>query len=152
VTGHLTYDANVARLEDLRRRAERRRAARNAAGRRTSAAEHVRRGDGGRPGVDAVATVMAAVTIRRATAADRAALERLAALDSARAPVGDVLIAEVGAEAVGAIEVASGSTIADPFRPTAELVELLSLRAARLRGAADRRRLRLRPRAAYRAA
>jgi hypothetical protein len=30
--------------------------------------------------------------------------------------------------------------VADPFRPTAELVELLSLRAARLRGGSDRRR------------
>jgi hypothetical protein len=63
-----------------------------------------------------------------------------------------VLMAEVGDEALGAIEVATGATIADPFRPTAELVELLSLRAARLRGGSDRRRLRLRPRAAYRAA
>ncbi len=140
MTGHLTYDANVARLEDLRRRAERRRAARTATGRRTRAATHVHRG------------VAEDVTIRRATAADRAALERLAALDSARAPVGEVLIAVVGDEAVGAIEIAGGAAIADPFRPTAELVELLSLRAARLRGGADRRRLRLRPRAAYRAA
>jgi hypothetical protein len=92
------------------------------------------------------------VTIRRATAADRVTLERLAALDSAPALVDNVLIAEVGDEALAAIEVASGATIADPFRPTAELAELLSLRATRLRGGSDRRRLRLRPRPAYRAA
>ena len=140
MTGHLTYDANVARLEDLRRRAERRRAARTATGRTTPAATHVPR------------CVVEDVTIRRATEADRAALDRLAALDSARAPVGEVLIAVVGDEAWGAIEIGGGAAIADPFRPTAALVELLSLRAARLRGGADRRRLRLRPRAAYRAA
>jgi hypothetical protein len=139
VTGHLTYDANVARLEDLHGRAERRRMARRAA--RTSI-----------PAATQTRGVAEPVTIRRATAADRATLERLAALDSARAPVGDVLIAEVGNEAAGAIEIASGATIADPFRPTAELVELLSLRAARLHGSADRRGLRLRLRAAYRAA
>jgi len=92
------------------------------------------------------------ITIRRSTAADRATLERLAALDSAPMPTGEVLMAELGGEAAGAIEVASGATIADPFRPTAELVELLRVRAVRLRGgAAARRRPRLRPRAAYRA-
>ena len=140
MTGHQTYDANVARLEDLHGRAERRRMARRAARTSIPAATQTRVG------------VAEPVTIRRATAADRATLERLAALDSAPAPDGDVLMAEVGGEAVGAIEVASGATIADPFRPTAELVELLSLRAARLRGGSDRRRLWLRPRAAYRAA
>ena len=59
-------------------------------------------------------------------------------------------IAEVREQVLGAIEVASGAMIADPFRPTAELVELLGVRAARLR--ASPRRLRLRPRWAYRAA
>ena len=139
MTGHLTYDANMARLEDLHERAGRRRTARRGTRTAVPAATQTRRG------------VAEPVTIRRATAADRATLERLAALDSAPVPVGDVLMAEVGDEALGAIEVASGATIADPFRPTAELVELLSLRAARLRGGSDRRRLRLRPRAAYRA-
>jgi hypothetical protein len=81
VTGHLTYDANVARLEDLHGRAERRRMARRAARTSIPAATQTRVG------------VAEPVTIRRATAADRATLERLAALDSARAPVGDVLIA-----------------------------------------------------------
>jgi hypothetical protein len=128
VTGHLTYDANVARLEDLHGRAERRRTARRAARTSIPASTQTRVG------------VAEPVTIRRATADDRATLERLAALDSAPALVGDVLIAEVGDEALGAIEVATGATIADPFRPTAELVELLSLRAARLRGGSDRRR------------
>jgi hypothetical protein len=140
VTGYLTYDANMARLEDLHTRADRRRMARRAARTAIPAATQTR------------VRVAEPVTIRRATAADRATLERLAALDSAPTPSGDVLMAEVGDEAWGAVEVATGATIADPFRPTAELVDLLSLRAARLRGGSDRRRLRLRPRAAYRAA
>jgi hypothetical protein len=93
------------------------------------------------------------IAIRRATESDRPALERLAALDSAPAPTGEVLIAEVGDEPQAAIEVASGATIADPFRPTAHLVELLGLRVARLRqGTGSPRRLRLRSRSAYGAA
>jgi hypothetical protein len=140
MTGHLTYDANMSRLDDLHARAERRRTARRAERTAIRAITQTRVG------------VAQPVTIRRATEADRMTLERLATLDSSQAPAGDVLIAELGDEALGAIEVASGAAIADPFRPTAELVELLSLRAARLRGGPDRRRLRLRPRAAYRAA
>jgi hypothetical protein len=138
VTGQLTYDANVARLQDLHRQAKRRRTVRGAA---RAAADRQRQLRPAEP-----------VTIRRATAADRVALERLAALDSAPAPVGDVLIAEIADEAVAAIELAGGATIADPFRPTAELVELLGMRAATLRGVSTGRRLRLRPRAAYRVA
>lgn len=96
---------------------------------------------------------MTPIGIRRATAADRAALERLAALDSARVPAGDMLIAEVGGEPQAAIEIATGAAIADPFRATRMLVELLDLRAARLRAGADVRRRRwLRSRSACRAA
>jgi hypothetical protein len=142
VNAQLTYDAHGTRIEDLRRLAERRRRTPDATGPATPA--------------DTPACVRAAasITIRRSTAADRAALERLAALDSAPRLTGEVLLAELDGEAAGAIEVASGATIADPFRPTAELVELLRVRAVGLRGAAARRRprLRLRLRAAYRAA
>jgi len=93
------------------------------------------------------------IAIRRATEADRAALERRAALDSAPTSSGEVLLAEVGGEPQAAIEIASGATIADPFRPTAYLIELLSLRAARLReGTVSPRRLRLPWCSAYRTA
>jgi hypothetical protein len=92
-----------------------------------------------------------AIAIRRATEADRFTLERLAALDSAPAPTGDVLIAVVGGEPQAAVEVASGDAVADPFRPTAHVVELLSLRAARMRerSSSRRRRFGLRRRPAY---
>jgi hypothetical protein len=68
-----------------------------------------------------------ALTMRRADLADLAALDRLAALDSATAPTGDVLVAEVAGELWAALEIASGTVIADPFRPSGELVELLRL-------------------------
>jgi hypothetical protein len=92
-----------------------------------------------------------ALTIRRATAADAFALRRLAAIDSAAPPTGDVLIAEMGNELWAAVAVETGAAIADPFRPSADLVELLRFRAERMRGDehAHRRALaRLLPRAA----
>jgi hypothetical protein len=91
------------------------------------------------------------LTIRRASDVDDVALNRLAALDSASPPTGNVLIAEMGEELWAAIEVDSGDAIADPFRPSGELVELLRFRAHAIRGdaAGERRSLaRLLPRAA----
>jgi len=70
------------------------------------------------------------ISIRLATDADNPTLLRLAALDSAPAPHGPVLVADLDGEIVAArsIEHARGS-IADPFRPTADARELLELRA-----------------------
>ena len=76
---------------------------------------------------------LADVTIRAASPADRGALERLAALDSASAPRGYVLVAEVHGELRAALAVAGGPAIADPFVPTAQLVDLLAVRARQLR-------------------
>jgi hypothetical protein len=77
------------------------------------------------------------VAIREATDADRPALERIAARDSASPPAGEVLIAETGGELRAALELGSDRVVADPFRHTAELVDLLRARAAQIR--ADRR-------------
>ena len=91
------------------------------------------------------------LTIRRADTADYVALAHLAALDSSDPPAGDALVAEVGQELWAAVEIDSGSAIADPFRPSADLVELLRFRARRMRAEASgpRRRLAsLLPRAA----
>lgn len=74
------------------------------------------------------------LTIRRASGSDAVALQDLAALDSSAAPHGDVLVAEVGADLWAAVEVESGAAVADPFRPTADLVELLRFRADAIRG------------------
>ena len=56
-------------------------------------------------------------------AGDAAAVERLAELDSRRAPRGTVLLAEVGRELRGRPSRSDdGHVVADPFRPTADLV------------------------------
>ena len=68
-------------------------------------------------------------TIRHADAHDGYAIHRLAAIDSASAPTGDVLLAEVGGELWAALEVETGAAIADPFRPSGELVDLLRFHA-----------------------
>lgn len=84
------------------------------------------------------------ITLRLAGPEDEPALDRLAALDSAERPAGWMLLAEVAGEPWAAVEVRSGVAIADPFHPTADLVGLLQLRAARLRGTlGDERRWRL---------
>jgi hypothetical protein len=75
------------------------------------------------------------VLIRAARRADGAALHRLAELDSARVPSGELLVAETDGALVAAHAPATGATIADPFRHTAEVVELLHLRGSMLRAA-----------------
>lgn len=89
-------------------------------------------------------------TIRRASTTDSSAIARLAALDSTSPPTGEMLLAVVGEDLWAAVEVDSGAAIADPFRPSADLVELLRFRVARMRRKVARpaRRLRLLPRAA----
>jgi hypothetical protein len=83
------------------------------------------------------------LTIRRADASDTGALVRLAALDSASPPTGDVLVAEVGDELWAAVELDSGVAIADPFRPSGDLVDLLKLRVGPVNGSAKAGRGRL---------
>ena len=68
------------------------------------------------------------LTIRSAMPADERALRDLAALDSARVPGGETLLAFTGADLVAALELPTGRTIADPFVPTLGVVA--ALRAA----------------------
>jgi hypothetical protein len=92
-----------------------------------------------------------AIVIRRSTDADRTAILELAALDSRRGPRGDALLAFVGTELRAALPLDGGTPFADPFHRTAELVELLRLRAPQVRRQRSRRTRRLpalRPRAA----
>jgi hypothetical protein len=88
------------------------------------------------------------ITIRRSTATDRTAMLELAALDSRRAPHGDALLGYVGSELRAALPLDGGAPIADPFHPTAELVDLLRLRGRRQRSRRSLRLPALRPRAA----
>jgi hypothetical protein len=48
-------------------------------------------------------------------------------------PAGDLLIAETGDEVVAALSVDTGARVADPFRRTADVVDLLAYRARGLR-------------------
>jgi len=73
------------------------------------------------------------ITIRPATAADAAALTRLAQRDSARVPEGQILVAEADGALRAAVAIESGRSIADPFHRTADLLELLRTRATRVR-------------------
>lgn len=72
------------------------------------------------------------ISIRLASDSDEASLIRLAALDSAPAPRGPVLVADLGGEIVAAHYAHPSRTIADPFRPTADVGALLELRAGQL--------------------
>jgi hypothetical protein len=74
------------------------------------------------------------VTVRLSEASDARALLNLAALDSAAVPSRPTLLAVRDGETVAAVPVSGGRAIADPFRRTAAIVELLELRAAQLRG------------------
>lgn len=81
------------------------------------------------------------ITIRGATAADQNDLTQLAALDGTRAITGDdVLVAEAGGRVRAAFRVQDGRHAADPFWPSAELVQLLRVHAGTLPGPARRRR------------
>jgi hypothetical protein len=79
------------------------------------------------------------ITVRTATASDLSALNRLAALDSAKPPRGPALVAEADSRMLAALPLGSGRPIADPFEPTAEIVALLQLRAEQLRAEGGRR-------------
>jgi hypothetical protein len=104
-------------------------------------AEQVRRGrrnGNGRP-VEA-SSLSHTVVIRVASSAQDPALEHLLQLDGHRDLNGSrVLVAEVEGEALAALPLDGGEPIADPFRPTAALVEMLRLRALQLSGAPLRR-------------
>jgi hypothetical protein len=82
------------------------------------------------------------VVIRAARGSDGGALERLARLDSQRPLSGDVLLAEQDGELVAAL--AGERVIADPFRPTADVIALLRVRGDGSRhGRSNRGRLRI---------
>jgi hypothetical protein len=86
----------------------------------------------------------APLTLRYADGRDRAALDRLAQLDSRHAPRGVVLVAEVAGDLWAAVSIDDPRVaVADPFRPTGELLALLVERARQLGRTESRRRHRL---------
>ena len=84
-----------------------------------------------------------AIEIRSLVPEDGAALERLAQADTTDPPPSPLIGGIVDGRLVVAHSLATGGSIADPFRPTAEIRSLLAARAAQLRGrGSHRRRLR----------
>lgn len=83
---------------------------------------------------------VADVVIRLSTACDRAALAALATLDETVFPAGRTLVAEVDGTLRAALPLDGGRPFADPFSATAELVDLLELRARQLVGTRRHRR------------
>jgi hypothetical protein len=81
----------------------------------------------------------AAVVIRASRADESGALAELALLDDADLPAGPALVAEVNGSIQAALPLEGGRAIADPFRRTSDLVELLEERASQIRRASGRR-------------
>ena len=83
------------------------------------------------------------ISIRPAHLDDAVALWSLAALDDALLPDGPLLVAEADGELVAALSLATGEAIADPFRRSADTLELLRLRARQVPSEPSRPRGRL---------
>ena len=80
------------------------------------------------------------LVVRRARPTDDHALAELAALDSARPLTGPRIVGEVVDRIVAAVSLHDGRVVADPFTPTATVVEMLRLRTAGGRSARARPR------------
>jgi hypothetical protein len=72
----------------------------------------------------------ASLTLRQAIPSDQPALIRLSQLDCRPLPPAPHLVAERDGRIDAALSLSSGETVADPFRRTAELRELLRDHAA----------------------
>ena len=69
------------------------------------------------------------ITITHSTEADADEVRRLALLDDRRPPEGPALLAYAGGELLAAVGLVDGRAVADPFRPTADIVDLLRFQA-----------------------
>jgi hypothetical protein len=89
------------------------------------------------------------IVLRVAGEWDAPRLARLAALDSQRLPAGPLLVAELEGEIWAAMALHGDAVIANPFRPTAALLELLAGRRRQLRSAGTPRHAPARRRLAW---
>ena len=95
-------------------------------------------------------TDSAEITIRAARADDMREVALVAGRDTGTLPAGPLLVAKAGDDVRAAISLVDGTVIADPFHRTAELVEMLRIRAGAVSRArngqiAPRRHSRRRP-------
>jgi hypothetical protein len=114
MTPHLNMAVVRAKVYELRRAGDAR------------ALTH-RRAHPGRP-----AAAERSVTLRLGSRADEGPLAHLAALDSSMPPAHPVLLAEVDGQLRAALALNGGAVLADPFHPTADLIDLLRARARQL--------------------
>jgi hypothetical protein len=89
--------------------------------------------NGNRPDRNRLAALESPVTVRLAAQVDAGALERVAGLDSRPLPPGPHLVAEREGRIDAALSLSTDELIADPFRRTAELCDLLRCHASGLR-------------------
>jgi hypothetical protein len=80
------------------------------------------------------------LVLRRGRPTDAAGIAVLAQLDSARPLTGPSIVAENDGRLVAAVSLHDGRVVADPFTPTADVVEMLRLRTAGGRSAKARPR------------
>jgi hypothetical protein len=80
------------------------------------------------------------VVVRRGRHADIDALADVAALDSSRPLTGRTVVAEVDGRIVAAVSLHDGRVVADPFAPTADVVEMLRVHTAGARSSSARPR------------
>jgi hypothetical protein len=80
-----------------------------------------------------IAAWSSTITLRLANACDIPALQRVAELDSRRFPAGPCLVAERDGRIEAALSLQTHELVADPFRRTAELCELLRCHAGGVR-------------------
>ena len=71
----------------------------------------------------------AEIIIRAARDEDMGEVARVAGRDTGDLPGGPLLVAKVGSDVRAAISLEDGAVIADPFHRTAELVQMLKIRA-----------------------
>jgi hypothetical protein len=73
------------------------------------------------------------IVIRSPNQGERRSIEQLALLDDRRLPDGDLLVAEVDGELWAAVVIDTGDGVADPFRPSGDVMDALRAAAMRLR-------------------
>ncbi|MEA2385252.1 MAG: hypothetical protein QOH72_5223 [Solirubrobacteraceae bacterium] len=86
-------------------------------------------------------TTSSTIALRTATERDAAILAKLAALDSAPPLHAPAVVALLDGRPVAAASLVDASVVADPFMPTADVVELLQARVAATASEARRPRV-----------
>lgn len=84
--------------------------------------------------------IESSVTLRLASTSDEKSLARLAELDSAGPQQRPVLVAELDGQLLAALSLSDGRAVANPFHPTADLVDLLRARAQHIRAQSPTKR------------